>query len=101
MIPYSIRDGRALSDEEIIGMLIGFLLAGQHTSSTTSAWMGFFLAKNKELQVCVGGFIGQYCPLLSSNSYFVHRGHGLYINYCAEISRLLLKHNNINHLLSV
>lgn len=31
-------------------MLIGLLLAGQHTSSTTSAWMGFFLAKDKALQ---------------------------------------------------
>lgn len=31
-------------------MLIGLLLAGQHTSSTTSAWMGFFLARDKALQ---------------------------------------------------
>lgn len=31
-------------------MLIGLLLAGQHTSSTTSAWMGFFMAKDKALQ---------------------------------------------------
>ena len=45
------RDGRQLSDDEIVGMLIGLLLAGQHTSSTTSAWLGFFIAGNKELQV--------------------------------------------------
>ena len=32
-------------------MLIGMLLAGQHTSSTTSSWVGFFLAKNKHVQV--------------------------------------------------
>lgn len=44
------RDGRPLSDNEIAGMLIGLLLAGQHTSSTTSAWMGFFMAKDKALQ---------------------------------------------------
>lgn len=31
-------------------MLIGLLLAGQHTSSTTSAWMGFFLARDRALQ---------------------------------------------------
>ena len=37
-------------------MCIGLLLAGQHTSSTTSAWLGFFLAQNKEIQV---GFKGQ------------------------------------------
>ena len=40
-----------MSNNEIIGMLIGFLLAGQHTSSTTSAWLGFFLARDKKLQV--------------------------------------------------
>lgn len=31
-------------------MLIGLLLAGQHTSSTTSAWMGFFLARDRDMQ---------------------------------------------------
>lgn len=44
------RDGHPLTDDEIAGMLIGLLLAGQHTSSTTSAWMGFFLARDKPLQ---------------------------------------------------
>lgn len=44
------RDGRPLTDDEVAGMLIGLLLAGQHTSSTTSAWMGFFLARDKILQ---------------------------------------------------
>ncbi len=60
------RDGRTLKDHEIIGMLIGFLLAGQHTSSTTSAWVGFYLARHKQLQVnsslrtiCLG--ISIYC----------------------------------------
>uniref|UniRef100_A0A8C5S728 Lanosterol 14-alpha demethylase n=1 Tax=Laticauda laticaudata TaxID=8630 RepID=A0A8C5S728_LATLA len=31
-------------------MLIGLLLAGQHTSSTTSTWLGFFLAREKSIQ---------------------------------------------------
>lgn len=44
------RDGRPLTDDEVAGMLIGLLLAGQHTSSTTSAWLGFFLARDKALQ---------------------------------------------------
>lgn len=44
------RDGRPLNDDEIAGMLIGLLLAGQHTSSTTSSWMGFFLARDRALQ---------------------------------------------------
>ena len=45
------RSGRHLTDDEISGMLIGLLLAGQHTSSTTSSWLGFFLAKHPDIQV--------------------------------------------------
>ena len=44
------RDGRSIPDGEITGMLIAILLAGQHTSSTTGAWLGFFLARDKALQ---------------------------------------------------
>uniref|UniRef100_A0A7M4F4F4 Lanosterol 14-alpha demethylase n=1 Tax=Crocodylus porosus TaxID=8502 RepID=A0A7M4F4F4_CROPO len=44
------KDDRLLTDDEIAGMLIGLLLAGQHTSSTTSAWLGFFLARDKSIQ---------------------------------------------------
>ncbi|XP_071497209.1 lanosterol 14-alpha demethylase-like [Diadema antillarum] len=50
LIDSRYKSGRPLSDEEIAGMCIGLLLAGQHTSSTTSAWLGFFVAQNKELQ---------------------------------------------------
>ncbi|KAM8884777.1 lanosterol 14-alpha demethylase [Synchiropus picturatus] len=50
LIDVTYKDGRPLDDDEIAGMLIGLLLAGQHTSSTTSAWMGFFMARDKALQ---------------------------------------------------
>jgi sterol 14-demethylase len=50
LIDSKYKSGEHLTDNEISGMLIGLLLAGQHTSSTTSSWLGFFLAKNKELQ---------------------------------------------------
>ncbi|KAA0709892.1 Lanosterol 14-alpha demethylase [Triplophysa tibetana] len=50
LVDATYKDGRPLSDDEIAGMLIGLLLAGQHTSSTTSAWMGFFLARDRALQ---------------------------------------------------
>lgn len=42
-----------MTDDEIAGMLIGLLMAGQHTSSTTSSWLGFFLAKHPDMQVVV------------------------------------------------
>ncbi len=39
--------GRATNDEEISGMLIASLFAGQHTSSITSAWTGYFMLADK------------------------------------------------------
>ncbi|KAJ1101004.1 hypothetical protein NDU88_006079 [Pleurodeles waltl] len=50
LLDATYKDGHPLSDDEIAGMLIGLLLAGQHTSSTTSAWMGFFMARDKSIQ---------------------------------------------------
>ncbi|XP_062871273.1 lanosterol 14-alpha demethylase [Trichomycterus rosablanca] len=50
LVDATYKDGRPLNDDEIAGMLIGLLLAGQHTSSTTSAWLGFFLARDSALQ---------------------------------------------------
>lgn len=41
-------DGRALTDDEIGGLLIAALFAGQHTSSITSAWTGYQLIHNRE-----------------------------------------------------
>ena len=37
------RDGRALGDEEITGILLTVLFAGQHTSAVLSSWMGLEL----------------------------------------------------------
>lgn len=37
----NVHGGRALTDEEITGMLIATLFAGQHTSSITSSWTGY------------------------------------------------------------
>lgn len=50
LIDATYKTGQPLTDGEIAGMLIGLLLAGQHTSSTTSSWMGFYLAKHKDIQ---------------------------------------------------
>ncbi|ELU17794.1 hypothetical protein CAPTEDRAFT_173561 [Capitella teleta] len=50
LLDSTYKSGRHLTDDEIAGMMIGLLLAGQHTSSTTSTWMAFFLAQNKEIQ---------------------------------------------------
>ncbi|CAG8611650.1 11044_t:CDS:2 [Ambispora leptoticha] len=43
------KDGRRPTDVEAAHMMIALLLAGQHTSSTTSAWAFIFLAENPHL----------------------------------------------------
>ena len=42
------KNGSGMTDDQICGMLIAVLFAGQHTSSVTSTWTSLFLAANKE-----------------------------------------------------
>ena len=43
------EDGRMLPDDHIVGMLIGLLFAGQHTSSITTSWATMLLLKVSEI----------------------------------------------------
>lgn len=43
----SINNGRMLTSDEIGGMLIATLFAGQHTSSITSTWTLLFLLRHQ------------------------------------------------------
>lgn len=50
LIDARYRDGRELNEEEISGLLLAALFAGQHTSSITSTWVGMMvLSKKAEL----------------------------------------------------
>lgn len=42
-------DGSHMTDQEIIGLCIGSLLAGQHTSNVTSTWLGCFLLSHPHI----------------------------------------------------
>ncbi|CAG8479387.1 10439_t:CDS:2 [Acaulospora colombiana] len=42
------KSGRKLTDEESANIMIAMLMAGQHTSSTTSSWALLFLAESPE-----------------------------------------------------
>jgi len=44
------KDGSKITDDEVTGLLIALLFAGQHTSSITSSWTALYLAKDKGLQ---------------------------------------------------
>lgn len=43
------KSGKVLTDDEITGILIGLLFAGQHTSGITATWTGFFFQQNPEV----------------------------------------------------
>lgn len=45
-IDLKYKDGTNVTDEEVAGLLIALLFAGQHTSSITSTWTTMFLAFN-------------------------------------------------------
>lgn len=43
-----VNGGRQLNDEEITGLLIAILFAGQHTSTITSSWTGLYMIATKD-----------------------------------------------------
>lgn len=43
LMDFKYKDGRGLTDDEITGMMIAALFAGQHTSSITTSWTILFL----------------------------------------------------------
>ena len=47
LIDGSYKDGTKLTNDQITGMLIAGLFAGQHTSSVTASWLGYFIAADK------------------------------------------------------
>lgn len=47
-IDMKYKDGTSLTDDEVTGLLIALLFAGQHTSSITSTWTLLFLLHNPE-----------------------------------------------------
>jgi len=47
LIESEYKGGIPLDDATIIGMMIGTLFAGQHTSGITSSWTGFYLLKHR------------------------------------------------------
>jgi sterol 14-demethylase len=49
LMQQSYRDGRPLHDEEMAHIMIALLMAGQHTSSTTSSWTLLHLAANPDI----------------------------------------------------
>jgi len=48
LLQSSYKTGEVLDDHTVVGILLGLLFAGQHTSGITATWTGFFLQTNKQ-----------------------------------------------------
>jgi hypothetical protein len=62
----NVYNGRQMTEEEITGLLIAVLFAGQHTSSITSSWTGYFMIKDKVRQqhMVLGVAVDKPCTCL-------------------------------------
>eukprot|EP00898_Chlorokybus_atmophyticus_P001267 jgi/Chlat1/2140/Chrsp17S02727 len=65
------KDGRATNEEEITGLLIATLFAGQHTSAITSTWTGLLLLAAGD----------KYLPAIVEEQRRVMRDHGDVLDY--------------------
>ncbi|GLI64117.1 hypothetical protein VaNZ11_007292 [Volvox africanus] len=84
----NVNGGRALTEEEITGLLIAVLFAGQHTSSITTSWTGIFMAANKEKA---------WLPAVEEQKAIVAK-HGTNLSFEA-LSDMELLHRNITEAL--
>lgn len=48
LIDSRYKDGSEIKHDDITGLLIAALFAGQHTSNITGTWVGYFILRNKE-----------------------------------------------------
>ena len=74
------RNGETLSDQQVTGLMIALLFAGQHTSSITSTWTALNLLKHPELMAEVMDELHRVLPADTSN-----------MNYDQVVSLDLLK----------
>src|SRR3546814_5361482 len=64
-IDMQYKDGTRLTTDEVVGLLIALLFAGQHTSSITSTWTTMLLLRSEERRVgkeCVSTCRSRWSP---------------------------------------
>jgi sterol 14-demethylase len=82
------KDGTSLTDDEVVGLLIALLFAGQHTSSITSTWTTMFLAHNNQ---CLQKMMQEQETVLGTSCYtapldFDQVGNMEYLQNCVKES---------------
>lgn len=82
MLESTYKDGREVSTDEIVGLLLAALFAGQHTSNITGTWTGLLINQNKE----------KLAPRLLKEQEEVMAKHGGQINL-EGLNEMSLLHN--------
>lgn len=82
------NDGRPLNNDEVVGLLIALLFAGQHTSSITSTWTTMFLLHNPR---CKAAFSAEQEAIMGEDSTatplaYDHVGKMEYLENCIKES---------------
>ena len=81
------KDGTMLTEDEIVGLLIALLFAGQHTSSITSTWTSMFLVHNRR---CLDKVMEEQYNVLGRNNKatlnFDNVGNMEYLQNCVKES---------------
>jgi len=72
------KEGGNLSNDEVVGLLIALLFAGQHTSSISSTWTAMFLLHNKR---CLAKVLEEQERLLKGNSETLNADHVAQMTY--------------------
>mmetsp|Transcript_10455 Transcript_10455/g.15923 ORF Transcript_10455/g.15923 Transcript_10455/m.15923 type:complete len:479 (+) Transcript_10455:63-1499(+) len=78
------KEGGKLTDEEIVGLLIALLFAGQHTSSITSTWTLMFLIFHQRCLDKVMEEQDEVLPSRSANLDFDEVGRMDYLQNCVK-----------------
>merc|ERR1712000_270613 len=78
------KEGGELTDEEIVGLLIALLFAGQHTSSITSTWTLMFLIFHQRCLDKVMEEQDEVLPSRSANLDFDEVGRMDYLQNCVK-----------------
>ena len=55
-------DGSQCTDDEMVGLCTGVLLAGQHTSNVTSTWLALFMLSNPDIYAKIMAEHDEICP---------------------------------------
>jgi len=82
----TLEDGSKLTDDQIVGMMIALLVAGQHTSNVTGTWTGLHLLQDRERLKKVQDELAREIGDLDVEATFESVKECVYLEHCVRES---------------